>query len=124
MVTHKASRTCVTKERFDFVDITDDVQAAVTETGVSIGRATVFSPTDTCPIVVNERESGLLKDIRRAVDRVMDNGQKPAPTSIGSKSVVFPVVDGRLRLGTWQRLLLFELGDPEEHPVVVQVVGE
>ena len=123
MVTHKASRSCITKERFGFIDITDDVQEAVSETGVSRGRATVFSPTDTCPIIVNERESGLLKDIRRAVDRVVMNGERP-PTTIGSKSVVLPVVDGKLRLGTWQRLLLFELGDPTEHPVLVQVVGE
>jgi thiamine phosphate synthase YjbQ (UPF0047 family) len=123
MVTHKASRTCITKAKYGFVDITDDVQEAVGEAGISTGRATVFSPTDTCPIVVNERESGLLKDIRRAVDRVAENGNGP-PTSIGSKSVVLPVVEGRLRLGTWQRLLLFELGDPQEHPIVVQVVGE
>src|SRR5687767_1313379 len=100
MVTHKASRSCTTKETYDFVDITDDVQDAVAEAGIRTGRATVFSPTDTCPIVVNERETGLLKDIRRAVDRVVVDGEKP--TTIGSKSVVLPVVEGRLRLGTWQ----------------------
>ncbi|MGH2755871.1 MAG: YjbQ family protein [Actinomycetota bacterium] len=123
MTTHRASRTCTTKERFDFVDITESVQEAVAETRVRTGRATVFSPTDTCPIVVNERETGLLKDIRRAVDRVVDDGERP-PTTIGSKSVVLPVVDGKLRLGTWQRLLLFELGEPDAHPLVVQVIGE
>ena len=122
MVTHKASRSCTTKETYDFVDITDDVQDAVAEAGIQTGRATVFSPTDTCPIVVNERETGLLKDIRRAVDRVVVDGEKP--TTIGSKSVVLPVVEGRLRLGRWQRLLLFELGTPAEHPLIVQVVGE
>ena len=123
MATHRASRACTTKERFDFVDITESVQEAVAETRVRTGRATVFSPTDTCPIVVNERESGLLKDIRRAVDRVVSDGEPP-PTTIGSKSVVLPVVDGKLRLGTWQRLLLFELGEPDVHPLVVQVIGE
>jgi secondary thiamine-phosphate synthase enzyme len=122
MVTHKASRSCITRETYDFVDNTDDVQDAVAEAGITRGRATVFSPTDTCPIVVNERESGLLKDIRRAVERVEQHGDKP--TAIGSKSVVLPVVEGRLRLGRWQRLLLFELGNPDEHPLIVQVVGE
>jgi secondary thiamine-phosphate synthase enzyme len=122
MVTHKASRSCTTRDLYDFVDITDTVQDAVAEAGIRTGRATVFSPTDTCPIVVNERESGLLKDIRRAVDKVAPTGDKP--TTIGSKSVVVPVVEGHLRLGRWQRLLLFELGDPAEHPVIVQVVGE
>lgn len=84
----------------------------------------MFSPSDRCPIVVNERESGLLKDIRAAVGRIKEaNGQAP-PTSIGVKSVVLPIVDGKLRLGTWQRLLLFELGEPGDRSVFVQIVGE
>lgn len=118
-------RECVsqTRERFDFVDITDDVQAAVADTGVSGGRVTVFSPADTCSLVLNERESGLLKDIRRALTKVT-LGEGGAPTTIGSKSVVLPLVEGRLRLGTWQRLLLLELEMPCKRTVSVQVIGE
>lgn len=115
--------TSKTRERFDFVDITDDVQAAVADTGVIGGRVTIFSPSDACPLVLNERESGLLKDIRRALARVT-RGEGGAPTTIGSKSVVLPLVDGRMRLGTWQRLLLLELEAASERSVSVQVIGE
>ncbi len=124
MVTHEAVFTARTSEIYDFVDITDDVQEAVSAAGVLGGRATVFSPADLCPLLVNENESGLLKDIRRAVDRVTEHGRLAAPTTIGSKSVVFPVVEGQLRLGTWQRLLLFELEQASDRKVVIQIVGE
>ncbi|MFP5298258.1 MAG: YjbQ family protein [Actinomycetota bacterium] len=124
MLTHEERCSARTQQLYDFVDITDDVQRVVSSSGVSGGRATVFSAADQCPLLLNERESGLLKDIRRAVDRVTEHGQLQAPTTIGSKSIVFPVVDGQLRLGRWQRLLLFELEGAAEREVLVQVVGE
>lgn len=106
------------------MDLTDDVQTAVARSGIRAGRVTVFSPGADCPIIVNERESGLLQDIRGAVGRVRAaeaNGRSPA---VGAASVVLPVVDGRVRLGTWQRILLFELGRPGDRSAFVQVVGE
>jgi secondary thiamine-phosphate synthase enzyme len=123
-VTHEAFCACTTRSPLDFVDITDDIQDAVSAAQVARGRATVFSPTDRCPIVMNERESGLLKDIRAAVGRIQDANGTGVPTTIGAKSVVIPIVDGRLRLGTWQRVLLFELDEPGERSVFVQIVGE
>jgi secondary thiamine-phosphate synthase enzyme len=124
MVTFEASCLARTATLYDFVDITDEVQEAIAGAGIEGGRATVFSPSDLCPLLVNERESGLLKDIRRAVDRVTEHGKLQAPSTIGSKSVVFPIVEGRLRLGTWQRILLFELEQPSDRKVLIQIVGE
>ena len=106
------------------MDITDDLQELIGRTGVVGGRATIFSPSDTCPILVNEKESGLLRDIKRAVDKVAESGDHSPPTTLGAKSVVFPVVDGRLRLGIWQRILLFELDQPRERAVILQIVGD
>lgn len=121
--THEAFCACSTRERFDFVDLTSDVQEAVTSSGILEGRVTVFSPSDRCPLVVNERESGLLKDIRAAVTRVREADGNGMPTTIGAKSVVFPIVRGNLRLGRWQRILLFELDGPGERSAFVQIVG-
>lgn len=121
--TYEQECRSTTIELFGFVDITDEVQKVVGEMGLEGGRVTVFSPADRCPLVLNERESGLLKDIRRALARVsLEAGG--APTTIGSNSVVFPLVDGRIRLGRWQRLLLLELEAPMERSFLVQVIGE
>lgn len=110
-------------ERRGFVDITDDVKDAVSGSGVQQGRVTVFSPAEDCPLIANERESGLLEDIKRAVERLEQAGDGTSK-SIGASSIVFPIVDGVLRLGTWQRLLLFEMDEPRERKVLMQIEGE
>jgi secondary thiamine-phosphate synthase enzyme len=124
MDTHETLCTLRTQETYGFLDITDDVKDAVAASGVVAGRITVFSPSDRCPLVANERESGLLRDIKRAVVRLKESSGEGAPDSIGSSSLVLPIVDSVLRLGTWQRLLLFELDEPTERQVVMQIVGE
>lgn len=106
----------------DFVDLTDDIVAAVERYAIVQGRVTVFSPDERCTILVNERESGLLQDIKGVLSR-MSNGSR-GDALVGSSSVVLPVVDGELKLGTWQRVLLVELGRPSRRTVSVQIVGE
>lgn len=82
---------------------------------------TVFSLEDSSSIVVNERESGLIGDIKQALERLGNGGRRPL---VGSASAVLPAVDGVLRLGEWQRVMLVELDEPAERSVLVQVVGE
>ena len=106
----------------DFVDLTDDIVAAVGRCAIAQGRVTVFSPDERCAILVNERESGLLQDIKGALSRMSNGSGTDAP--VGSSSVVLPVVDGQLKLGTWQRVLLVELDRPSRRTVSVQIVGE
>jgi secondary thiamine-phosphate synthase enzyme len=85
---------------------------------------TVFSPDTTCALLVNERESGLLEDIKRAIARLNPNGSDARAGMLGATSVVLPAVDGHLRLGTWQRVLLVELREPSQRSIVIQIVGE
>lgn len=106
----------------DFVDLTDEIAAALERSAIAHGRVTVFSPDERCAILVNERESGLLQDLKSALSR-MSNGSS-GDVLVGSSSVVLPVVDGELKLGTWQRVLLVELGQPSRRAVSVQIVGE
>ena len=124
MRTHQIECTTQTKDVPGFVDLTDDIQRAVIASGISDGQVTILSPHTTCAIVVNERESGLLEDIKRTIRRLNSNGAGRDAGSVGATSVVLPAVDGELRLGTWQRVLLVELGEPSERSVVIHIVGE
>jgi secondary thiamine-phosphate synthase enzyme len=124
METFESRHSLTTREDLDIVDITDEVKAAVVSSGVRNGRATVFSPAPGCALLANERESGLLRDIRRAVAKFEANGGNRKTLHIGASSLVIPVVDGALRLGTWQRVQLVELEAAGERSVVIQVAGE
>jgi thiamine phosphate synthase YjbQ (UPF0047 family) len=115
MKTHQTECTATTKTALDFVDITDEVQGA----GIASGQVTVFAPHRDCAILINERESGLHTDIRTTLERL--GGKR---TVVGSKSVVLPAMDGELRLGQWQRVLLLELDRAQKRSIIVQIVGE
>ena len=106
----------------DFVDVTDEVADAIASSGVVHGRAIVFTGGESCSVMVNEKETGLLEDLKRTIARLApSNGSHPL---VGSASVVLPVTDGRLQLGTWQRVLFVELGEPCSRAIDVQVIGE
>lgn len=124
MRTHQARCSATTRDLLDFVDLTEQVQSALDESGITDGQVTVFVPDASCAILVNERESGLLEDIKRTIGRLESNGGGVRAGIVGSTSVVLPAVDGRIRLGTWQRVLLLELESASSRSVVVQIVGE
>ena len=122
MKTHRSNCTAATAATPDFVDITDEVQDALEDSGISDGQVTVFSPHRDCPLLVQERESGLLADITQTMHRLRRSAD--ASWFVGSPSIVLPAIAGRLGLGMWQRVLLVELDRPRERSVVVQITGE
>lgn len=121
LMSHQEACTASTSEAPGFVDITDDVAGALESSGIKDGQVTIFCPDDGCAILVNEFETGLLADLKRAIERSKSFWPRAA---IGVRSVVVPASSGRLALGTWQRLLLVELEGPGSREVVIQVLGE
>ena len=128
-----------------FIDITDRVEEAAVQSGVSNGFAVVFSKHTTAAIRINENEPALLGDMERMLDQIApscaeykhnefghafsDNGERPNGHShcqhllLGASEAV-PIVDGRLIIGHWQRIFLIELDHGRDREVVVQLVGE
>ncbi len=132
-------------------DITDEVVDAVRASGVRNGICCIYSPHTTCAIRINELERGIIEDfevmLRRLVptehyyahddwDRRTEN-IVPEEVGVGlgnghshcislllgpaGESV--PIREGELCLGTWQRVLFFELDRERDRRWLVQVVG-
>jgi secondary thiamine-phosphate synthase enzyme len=141
----------VTDDASQLLDITDDVQQAVDRAAIANGMALVYSPHTTCAIVVNEKESGfeedfaeLLAELAPAEGRYyrhddldirtegieddteeFPNGHSHCRAGLlSSSSQAIPVVDGRLMLGTWQRIFFCELDRSRQRKVFIQVLGE
>lgn len=128
-----------------FIDITERIEQAARESGVTNGFAVVFSMHTTAAIRINENEPALLADMERmlekiapctdeykhndAVHAVSENGERPNGHShcqhllLGASEAV-PVVDGKLIVGQWQRIFLIELDHGRDREVVVQLMGE
>ncbi|HEX5936360.1 MAG TPA: secondary thiamine-phosphate synthase enzyme YjbQ [Actinomycetota bacterium] len=135
-------------ERYAFLDLTDDLRRAVKDAGVTDGLAVAYCAHTTCALLINEWEDGALDDFRRhLVDLVphegayyrhddfeirtqnlqedeRKNGHAHVKAMLlSATSHAIPVVGGEPSLGTWQRLLLFELDEPKDRVVTMQVMG-
>jgi secondary thiamine-phosphate synthase enzyme len=129
-----------------FIDITDDVRSIVEAAGIAFGQVAVYSQHTTAAVKINENEPLLLRDLartlgqfappsayyehndfsRRTVNMNPDecaNGHAHVQHLFLSASETIPVIDGRLALGTWQRIFLVELDHPRLRRVLVNVVG-
>jgi secondary thiamine-phosphate synthase enzyme len=130
----------------EFIDITEDVISVVEAAGIQFGQVAIFSQHTTAAIKINEHEPLLLRDLartlrqlaapnayyehndfsRRTVNMNPDecaNGHAHVQHLFLSSSETIPVVDGRITLGTWQRVFLIELDHPRLRRVLVNVVG-
>ncbi len=120
----------VTGRREEIVDITDRVREVVR--GKS-GLAVVYSLHTTTAVTVNEGETGLMEDIISRLselvpysagyrhDRIDNNADAHIKASIIGNSVIVPVNNGELLLGTWQRILFIEFDGPRRRRVHVIV---
>ena len=130
-------------------DITEDVQTAVRESGITEGIACVYSPHTTCCVRVNEFEAGMFEDfaafLRRLVphetyyahddwgrrteniceeDMEAPNGHAHVMSMIlGSSGESIPVGEGELCMGQWQRVLFIELDRSRPRRWLCKVVG-
>lgn len=127
-----------TKEDFDIVDITDDVNKKIEKSGIKNGIATIFVPGSTASISTMEFEPNLAKDVSRALETIApsdieyehhktwgdENGKSHVRATIVGPSLTVPVKDGKLILGTWQQIVLMDFDVlPRDRRVVVQTMG-
>ena len=135
-----------TTQPLEFIDITDDVISVVEAAGIQFGQVAIFSQHTTAAVKINEHEPLLLRDLartlrqfappnayyehndfsRRTVNMNPDecaNGHAHVQHLFLGSSETIPVVDGRITLGTWQRVFLIELDHPRRRRVLVNVVG-
>lgn len=120
-----------TRARRDMVAITDQIRRVVAASGVGDGVCHVFVPHTTAALVVNENaDPDVARDLLAAYEALVPavdfrhaEGNSDAhllATLLGS-SLTLPVVDGELRLGTWQGVFLVELDGPRSRRVWVQL---
>jgi len=134
----------------EFIDMTDEVVKTVGESGVRNGTVTVYSKHTTAAIRINEWEAGIRHDFKELAkkmfpphdyyrhndmsvrtenidcddDRCDKNGHSHQTHLFMGTSETVPIVDGKMTLGRWQRILFIELCSPRKREVVLQVLGE
>lgn len=129
-----------TRGNTEILDITDKVQAAITESGLLSGIAALFNVGSTAGLTTLEYEPGLVQyDIKALFERIApenapyehektwndDNGHSHLRASLLGPSLTVPFVDGRLTLGTWQQIVLIDFDTrARTRTIVCQILGE
>jgi len=123
------------RERYQLIDITDEVEKAVKESGVKDGLVLVFAPHSTAAILLTENEAGLKEDwldfLKKLVsgfdfqhNRIDDNADSHLLSGLIGQERILPVKDGRLIRGTWQQIFLLELDGPRKRKIIVKIIKD
>ena len=126
--------------RMDFVNITDEVAAAVTESGVREGLCLVNAMHITASVFINDNEPGLLDDYKRWLEALApfdpspqryhhnrtgeDNGDAHHKRQVMGREVVVAVTKGKLDFGPWEQIFYGEFDGRRPKRVLIKVIGE
>jgi secondary thiamine-phosphate synthase enzyme len=124
-----------TSRQNEWLNITAEVQRALSASGVKEGICVVFVPHTTAAVTVNENaDPDVPHDVGLALDLISPNrrefkhgeGNSAAHTksSLVGPSLTLIVSGGRLVLGTWQGIWFNEFDGPRTRKVLVRLIGE
>jgi secondary thiamine-phosphate synthase enzyme len=122
-----------TSSHNEFVDITEQVQAALGNGGIDDGACLVYVPHTTAGVTINENaDPSVRRDILMMLDKMVPEtagythaeGNSPGhvKSSLVGCSAFVPVKGGRLVLGTWQGIYFCEFDGPRSRQVWVTLL--
>ena len=139
MPTHAASLSVRSSGKGTY-EITYQIEKIIAESGITTGTATVFVQHTSASLVIMENaDPSARTDLHAFFDHLVpedtpyfvhtyegpDDMPSHIRTALTRTSEVIPVVDGKMTLGTWQGLFLFEhRNQSHSRRIVVMVQGE
>lgn len=138
MKSHTEYITLNTKDRYQIVNITDEVEQAVKKSGVREGICLVNSMHITSSVFINDNEKGLHKDFLKWAERLApygvdkyehnktgeDNGDAHLKRTIMGREVVIAITEGRLDFGPWETVFYGEFDGQRNKKILIKIIGE
>ena len=123
--------TVKTGSRIDMKDITSSVQKEVSKAGTTDGICTIYVPHTTSGITINEgADPAVCQDIIKKLNEMVPpnagylhmegNADSHIKASLIGSSVSVMVENGRLVLGTWQKIFFCEFDGPRSRRVYIK----
>ncbi len=135
------------KKQFDIVDLTDEIASFVKDSGIKNGLVNIQTLHTTVAVFVQENEPLLLEDIKKTLERIAPqnidynhddfgrrtvnmcddecrNGHSHCKAMFLPTSVILNLINNKLQLGTWQRIMFIELDRARDRKIQIQILGE
>ena len=121
------------RSKTEFIDITDDIQIVIKESGVNDGICHIYVPHTTAGITINEgADPSVKRDILTSINRLVPfegdyqhmegNSAAHIKSSLVGVYQSVLVEDGKPLLGTWQSVYFCEFDGPRHRRVIVKIV--
>ncbi|MBM4376286.1 MAG: YjbQ family protein [Deltaproteobacteria bacterium] len=140
MKSHTTYLSFTVPARMGFVNITPDVEAEVSKSGVREGLCLVNAMHITASVFINDDEPGLHDDYKRWLEELApfdpsperyahnrtgeDNGDAHHKRQIMGREVVVAVTRGKLDFGPWEQIFYGEFDGKRPKRVLVKILGE
>ena len=126
--------------RMDLVNITPEVEAALSESGIQEGLCLVNAMHITASVFINDDESGLHSDYKRWLEQLApfdasperyrhnrtgeDNADAHLKRQVMGREVVVAVTKGKLDFGPWEQIFYGEFDGRRAKRVLIKIIGE
>lgn len=125
--------------RRGFVNITREVQSAISESGVRNGLVLVNAMHITASVFINDDESGLHQDYDKWLEKLAphaptsqyrhndtgeDNADAHMKRQIMGREVVAAITDGKLDFGPWEQIFYGEFDGRRRKRALIKIIGE
>ncbi len=124
--------------RRGLVNITRQVQEAVTESGIQEGLVLVNAMNITASVFINDDESGLHHDYEVWLEKLApekpydqyrhngfeDNADAHLKRTVMGRETVVAVTKGKLDFGRWEQIFYFEFDGKRDKRVLIKIIGE
>jgi len=126
------------KSAFDVVDVTEAIRQIVERSEIQDGILNVFCIHTSCVVSAFDDEKGIMEDLEDALEILVPKDRsykhksyrRNAYTHVraliaGQMNVTVPIIDGKLKLGRYQKILFIELDGPRKRrKLVTQIIGD
>lgn len=124
--------------RRQFVNITPQVDAALSKSGIKEGLCLVNAMNITASVFINDDESGLHADMEKWLEKLApekpysqyahngyeDNADAHLKRTVMGREVVVAVTGGKLDFGTWEQIFYGEFDGNRTKRVMIKIIGE
>ncbi len=137
MKIHSDYMTMHSKQKREFINITQNVKFAMEKSGIRDGVILVSALHSNAAVFVSDEEPGLLQDVEAWFDKLAphrdDYKHGPKFESDASAHLqslllhhqaMVPITDGKLELGPWQDVIYAELDGQRPKRIIIKVMGE
>jgi secondary thiamine-phosphate synthase enzyme len=127
-----------TKNKIEFINITEQVEEAVKKSGIKEGLCLINAMHITASVFVNDEENGLKHDFKEWLEKLAptnpklykhnltgeDNAHAHLKRTIMGREVVMAITNGKLDLGPWEQIFYGEFDGQRPKRVLIKIIGE